>query len=98
MCPLSVCVDARIVLLFAIHPPLTLLCSTVTALLLCHRLEKDLAAAAANPAVRWIVAGGHRPFEDFDYTAVAALFKVSPTRGTRISQSWSAMFASRGYI
>ena len=41
-------------------------------------LEADLAAAQANPSTRWIVAGGHRPFEDLDNAnaqEVAALFK-----------------------
>ena len=40
-------------------------------------LARDLATAAADPAVRWIVAGGHRPFEDFDGTDVGELFKAS---------------------
>ena len=41
-------------------------------------LAKDLAAAAADPTIKWILAGGHRPFEDLP-TAHAnellALFK-----------------------
>jgi len=43
-------------------------------------LAADLAAAAADPAVKWIVAGGHRPFEDLPAahaTALAALFNAS---------------------
>lgn len=37
-------------------------------------LERDLAAAAADPNTHWIIAGGHRPFEDFNSSAVTALF------------------------
>jgi acid phosphatase type 7 len=37
-------------------------------------LERDLAAAAANPNVHWIIAGGHRPVEDFNSSAVTSLF------------------------
>jgi len=36
-------------------------------------LEADLAAARAR-GVKWLIAGGHRPFEDFDSAAVVALF------------------------
>jgi hypothetical protein len=36
-------------------------------------LAADLAAAAADPAVKWIVAGGHRPFEDLPADHAAAL-------------------------
>lgn len=41
-------------------------------------LAKDLAAASADPNVKWIIAGGHRPFEDLPAahaSALAALFK-----------------------
>lgn len=37
-------------------------------------LEADLAAARANPNIKWILAGGHRPFEDFYSLPVTALF------------------------
>lgn len=41
-------------------------------------LEQDLKAAAADPTVRWIIASGHRPFEDLPsdhQAALVALFK-----------------------
>lgn len=38
-------------------------------------LAGDLAAAAADPTVKWIIAGGHRPFESFSSGPVASLFK-----------------------
>ena len=38
-------------------------------------LEADLAAAKAQ-GFRWIIAGGHRPTEDFDSNALLALFKT----------------------
>ena len=43
-------------------------------------LAADLAAAAADPSVRWIIASGHRPFEDLPAAhsaALAALFKAA---------------------
>jgi hypothetical protein len=40
-----------------------------------QRLNADLAGARANPNTDWIVAGGHRPFEDFNSSAHLALFK-----------------------
>ena len=43
-------------------------------------LAADLAAAAADPSVRWIIASGHRPFEDLPANhsaALAALFKAA---------------------
>ena len=43
-------------------------------------LQRDLAAAAAAKAagaIDFIVAGGHRPVEDFNSTAVLALFQAS---------------------
>ena len=38
-------------------------------------LEADLKAARARN-VRWLIAGGHRPTEDFDSAALLALFKA----------------------
>lgn len=41
-------------------------------------VEKDLARAAANPEVKWIIACGHRPFEDLptdNQQQLVALFK-----------------------
>jgi hypothetical protein len=38
-------------------------------------LEADLAAAANDPAIRWIVAGGHRPFGWFNTTILGPLFE-----------------------
>lgn len=43
-------------------------------------LAADLAKAAADPSVRWIIASGHRPFEDLPAAhsaALAALFKAA---------------------
>ncbi len=43
-------------------------------------LAADLAAAAADPSVRWIIASGHRPFEDLPpahSAALVALFKAA---------------------
>jgi hypothetical protein len=37
-------------------------------------LAADLAAAAADPTVLWIIAGGHRPYQDFNSQAVGDLF------------------------
>jgi hypothetical protein len=37
-------------------------------------LENDLIKAAADPKINWILAGGHRPFEDFNSADVDALF------------------------
>ena len=38
-------------------------------------LRQDLMAAAKSS--RWILAGGHRPFEDFNHTQLGALFKAA---------------------
>jgi len=44
-------------------------------------LAADLKAAKANPSVKWIVAGGHRPFEDMDADNRAALTTLFSTYG-----------------
>eukprot|EP00604_Paraphysomonas_vestita_P002389 CAMPEP_0174819338 /NCGR_PEP_ID=MMETSP1107-20130205/2503_1 /TAXON_ID=36770 /ORGANISM="Paraphysomonas vestita, Strain GFlagA" /LENGTH=335 /DNA_ID=CAMNT_0016032633 /DNA_START=399 /DNA_END=1406 /DNA_ORIENTATION=- len=38
-------------------------------------VENDLKAAASDPSIRWIIAGGHRPFEDFNSDQLESLFE-----------------------
>jgi len=47
-------------------------------------VEADLAAAAANPDVKWIVAGGHRPFEDLPDATAQTLITLFKTYGVAL--------------